>query len=359
MTDWTRIQSQTIDWLRFPMAIAVVMIHHGVILNPTATGPLRSICILFEEGICRLAVPFFFFVSGYLFYNKLGVWNWDIWKMKIKRRVRTLFLPYILWNVIAFLALWAYINTHGNPTGFCQHFINHGGFRIFWGVDGGLPLGVRDVPIDSPLWFIRDLMYYIIASPLLFLFIQWTKLFGLLAVCIVFCFIPGFVPEGFVFFFTGAWMQINQKNVVDLSSPRRKILYLLFGLLLAATFALHDVEYWGRVCKSLFIFVGVGASFCCIAQLIKREKIHVHPFMSRSGFFIYTSFEILILHEFAEPIVRAVLPSSGLFWPCLEFFLTPALAVGVCLGLLFLMEHLLPRTTSLLTGNRKMMLLYS
>jgi hypothetical protein len=35
-----------------------------------------------------------------------------------------------------------------------------------------------------------------------------------------------------------------------------------------------------------------------------------------------------------------------------EFFLTPALAVGICLGLLFLMERLIPRTTALLTGNR-------
>ena len=352
LTDWTKTQSQAIDWLRFPMAVAVVMIHHGVTLIQTATDPLRSLCILFEEGICRLAVPFFFFSSGYLFYNRLQDWDWGIWTTKIKRRVRTLLLPYIFWNIIAFFVIWTYTNIQGNPIGINQYFHNSGGFRIFWGVNGGLPLGARDVPFDGPLWFVRDLMYYTLAAPVLFLFIRHTKVYGLLVICLAFIFVPGIIPEGFMFFVTGAWLQVNQKNVVELLFPIRKTLYLLSALFFAFTYAFYGNEYWGRLFKSIFMFVGIGASFCGAAQLIKQECIHVHPFLSHSGFFIYTSFEILILHDIAQPIIGAILPNSGSFWPCLEFFLTPTLAVGLCLGLFFLMERILPKTTAILTGGR-------
>ena len=358
-TDWEKLQSETIDWLRFPMAVAVVMIHHGVTLMPTATGPLQSICILFEEGVCRLAVPFFFFSSGFLFFNRLQEWDWGIWTTKVKRRVHTLLLPYILWNIIAFFVFWIYTNIQGNPTSIYQFFHNSGGLRIFWGVNGGFPLGVRDVPFDSPLWFVRDLMYYTLAAPVLFYFIRQTKIYGLLLICLAFYFVPGIIPEGFMFFITGAWFQVNQKNMVELLFPIRKPLYLFSAVFLAATYAFHGEDYWGRLCKSIFMFVGIGTSFCSTAHLIMQESIHIHPFLSHSSFFIYTSFEILILHDIAQPLTGAILPNSGSFWPCLEFFLTPALAVGLCLGLFFLLERLLPRATAILTGGRMIKPSYS
>lgn len=352
-TDWAKIQSQTIDWLRFPMAVAVVMLHHGVTLIPTATDPLRSVCILFEEGICRLAVPCFFFISGYLFFSKLQDWNWDIWKTKIKRRVHSLLIPYILWNIIAFLAFWAYGYSQGNGLAFHQQFLKYGGIRMFWGIDGGLPLGIRSSPIDGPLWFIRDLMYYTIATPLVYCFIRWTRVYGLLALGLVFLFIPGIVPEGFMFFVTGAWLQLNQKNIVQLLWPRRNLLFLLATALLAATYAFYSLDYWGRFAKALFLFIGIGASFCGIAQLLDRSSIQVRPFLAQSSFFIFTTHEILILHQFAQPLVRVCLPSHGQFWPCVEFFLTPAVAIVICLGLLFLLQKALPRTTAILTGDRQ------
>lgn len=358
-TDWSILQPQVIDWLRFPMAVAVVMIHHGADLITSASEPLRSICILFEEGICRLAVPFFFFTSGYLFYNKLQDWDWSIWKTKIMRRVHTLLIPYILWNIIAFLAFWAFTNMHGSSIGFYSYFLDSGGFKMFWGVKGNLPISVRDVPIDKPLWFVRDLVYFILASPLLYFLIRRTRICGLLVLALTFLFVPGIIPEGFVFFFIGAWLQINNKNVVEMLHPQRKLLYLISVCFLAATYAFHGVEYWGRFSKAFFMLAGVGASFCGAAQLIERDRVHVRPFLSHSSFFIYTSFEILILHSIASPLVNTFLPTGGEFWSCLEFFLTPAVTVGLCLALLFIMEHVIPCTTSILTGNRKIKPIYS
>ena len=351
--DWTKLQSQVIDWLRFPMAVAVVVLHHGTRLIQEATGPQKALCILFQEGICRLAVPCFFFISSYLFFSKLQQWDWGVWKSKIQRRAKTLLLPYILWNLIAFLAYWVYSAIHGDAFGLQQFYTQNGGIRMFWATNGGLPLGVHATPIDGPLWFIRDLILFTLFTPLIFKYLQWARAYGLLVVVLFFLLVPGYIPEGFVFYLTGAWLQLKHKNVVELVWQQRKLFYIIALALLAGMYFVFDNEYWRRFLKVFFLFVGIGASFCGTAALILQGKFQVRPFLTRSSFFLFATHEILILHDIAQPLVDSILPSSGWFWPCVEFFLVPALATGICLGLLWLMEHLIPRTTGLLTGNRQ------
>jgi len=358
-TNWKELQSKAIDALRFPMAVAVVMLHHGVTLMEGATGPLRVSLIIFQEGLCRLAVPCFFFISGYLFFNKLQDWSWGEWTRKIKNRGSTLLVPYLLWNLIAFFAYWGFARLQGNGISLHQHFLNNGGLRLFWGVNGDLPLGVRSAPCDQPLWFIRDLMLFTLFTPLIHLFLRWIKGFGALAIAVFFLIVPGIIPEGFVFYITGSAFQLQRKNVAETLWPRRTAFYLLSAAFLVALFILFDNEYWRRLVKNAFLFCGIAAAFCATSQLLQRDRIRIHPFLARSSFFIFATHEILILHDFARPLVNAVLPNSGAFWPCLEFFLTPAMAVGICLGLLFLMERLIPRTTALLTGSRKIKPSYS
>lgn len=109
-----KIDSKTIDLLRFPLAVFVVLIH----TNPTlelkalneATFPLLSgtgiynlIEISLKSVITVIAVPVFFIISGYLFFQKLNIWNWDTYKIKIRTRMRTLFIPYICWIALSFM----------------------------------------------------------------------------------------------------------------------------------------------------------------------------------------------------------------------------------------------------------------
>ena len=357
--NWAEIQSKSIDMLRFPMAVAVVVLHYSIPQMEDATGPLRSLCIIFQEGLCRLAVPCFFFISGYLFFNKLQEWSWSEWTRKIKSRGKTLLVPYLLWNLIAFFAYWVYARTQGDGLSLQQHFQNNGGLRLFWGTNGDIPLGVRSAPCDQPLWFIRDLMLFTLLTPLIHLFLRWTKGLGVLAVVAFFLAVPGIIPEGFAFYITGSAFMINRKNIVERLWPRRMVFYILSAALLIILYFLFDFAYWGRLVKNTFLFCGLAASFCVTAQLLRQERIHIIPFLVRSSFFIFASHEILILHQFARPLVEAILPADGAFWPCLGYFLAPAIAVGICLGLLFMMEHLLPRSTSLLTGNRQIKTSYS
>lgn len=350
-SDWSKIQSQSIDLLRFPMAVAVVMLHYGTTLIIDATGSLKALCIFFQEGVCRLAVPCFFFISGYLFFQQLQKWDWTVWKKKINRRIRTLFIPYILWNLVAMIACWLYYLAHGNDISLAEYFLNIGGLRLFWSTNGGIPISVRGLPLDGPLWFIRDLMYFTIISPLLYWFLKETKQYGIAILCLVFLNVPGIIPEGFIFFLIGAFLQLNNKNISEWLWPLRCYLYFFAFLFLITLCFFHDSVYLGRVLKNYFFFAGIGSAFCLSAGFLLDGKKTVRPFLARSGFFIFSSHEILILRQLAVPIVLCMLPMNGQVWSCIRFFLTPAITVLICLVLYYVMENLLPKTTSILTGR--------
>ena len=352
-TDWGRLQSLAIDRLRFPMAYFVVVLHYCTTVFTDATGSAKILYVIFQEGICRLAVPCFFLISGYLFYNNLQDWSWDEWRRKMKSRARTLLLPYMLWNIIALLVFWAYDNLHGSPVGFFQQFQNYGGIRVFWGTNGGVPVGSSVAPIDGPLWFIRDLIYFVLLSPLIYQFIKWTKLYGILAICILFLTVRRVVPEGMVFFMIGAYLQLSKKNIVQIVWPKRWWLSILAVLFLSATCLLENQsDYWGRFVKCFFIICGIAASFCFASWSSGKEKVRLNRSLLLGSFFIFAAHDILILRKVACPLVKIMIPTDALWGNIIALFLTPALTVVICLGILFLLQKILPRTADVLTGNR-------
>ena len=89
--------SKVIDSLRFPMAVLVVLIHSYM----TGVGLVGK---LLYDVITRVAVPTFFLISGFLFYKRLEQWKWDVWKIKVKKRVWTLVVPYFVW--ISLRVVW-------------------------------------------------------------------------------------------------------------------------------------------------------------------------------------------------------------------------------------------------------------
>ena len=361
-TDWNKLQSMAIDWLRFPMAVLVVMLHYSKTIIEQADGTLHFLCIFFQEGICRLAVPCFFFISGFLFFSKLeGKWDWSIWKDKLAKRAKTLLLPYLLWNIIAFFAFWIYERTNGNVSSLTQAITENGGVRMFWSVTGGLPIGSQAYPVNGPLWFIRDLVFYIIVTPLVFMFIKWTRLYGILALCLLHLTVNRLVPEGFLFFSTGAWFRLSRKNIVESLAPGKISFYIiailsLVGLILIQYYT--DSDPWKKIVKFIFLTSGIATSFCGVARLLDAGKTRVIPFLAGSSFFIFASHEVLILQNISTPVIKALLP-DGITWDLIAFFAVPALTVAICIGLLFLMQRILPRTTAILTGGRRVGVAYN
>ncbi|MBR0500105.1 MAG: acyltransferase [Bacteroidales bacterium] len=341
------IHSRAIDFLRFPMAALVVLLHTAA-LGVGSTHPVYStLCIVLGRGICRVAVPCFFLISGFLFFSQLeDKWNTDVWIGKIKKRIKTLLIPYLLWNIIAALAIWGYrwgfARMHGEtyPT-LLDHIIQA---RGLWDSSGGLPF-------DGPLWFIRHLIIFVLAAPLVWLFIKYLRIWGLLALTLVFIVI-GHIPEGVVFFAAGAWFRIEKKNMLNEFDRLKYIMTALAVLsLVALTLTFRSQPGLYRIFSSVFVISGTSVFFLLAGKLVEKG-VMLPPLLVHSGFFIFAAHNILILHDFSHWIILHMLPFQGEWMECVDLFLRPSIAIIICLLLYKVMGLITPRALSLLTGGR-------
>ena len=113
IVDRKRMRSQTLDLLRFPLAVVVLLIHtfgvEGLGVNGRAFEPEQyPLFVVVRDAIEAFlggqSVPVYFFISGYVFF--LGVeWTRATYARKLKNRLHTLLIPYVLWNTIALMLL--------------------------------------------------------------------------------------------------------------------------------------------------------------------------------------------------------------------------------------------------------------
>lgn len=345
--DYSRptVLSRTIDYLRFPMAVLVVLLHTAALGVGSSHPVYSTLCIAFGRGICRVAVPCFFMISGHLFFSKLeDQWDTHIWLDKLKKRVRTLLIPYLLWNSIAGLAIWGYhwlfARMHGETYP-----------SLLDSIVQAQGLWDANLPFDGPIWFIRYLMFFVILAPLFWLFIKYLHGWGVLALMLVFITV-GFIPEGVVFFAAGAWFRLEKKNMLDVFDRWKYgeiILALLMLVILTLSFRNHPVLY--RISSSVFILSGTAVFFLLAGMHVKKGG-QIHPLLVHSSFFVFAAHEILILHDFSHWIILHALPFQGEWVECVDLFLRPTIAVAICLLLYRAMERFTPKTLSLLTGGR-------
>lgn len=143
------LQSQVIDWLRFPLAVAVVFIHSlGTLplddVSVMQADPLSGMSlynwlrIFGSHVVTHIAVPTFFVISGFLFFRNMQRWDVRAYRKKLKSRFRSLLVPYLCWNALAFLwivvlKLAAFV-VKGKPLSNILLFLQeHGGiWGLFW-----------------------------------------------------------------------------------------------------------------------------------------------------------------------------------------------------------------------------------
>lgn len=238
------VLSKTITFLRFPLIVAVVIIHTnladvmigGSLLVNGSDFPVYNVLrhVLTNE-LARIAVPLSYFISGFLFFYRTEFTKTTYLK-KIGKRLRTLMLPYIIWNLMVILLnLIAQTFMPSMISGRNELVVDYSlmdWLNIFWNHKG------TGCPICFQFWFIRDLMVVMLLSPVVYILIRYMKLWGIAILGVLWCFdiwfdIISFSSSSFFFFSWGAWFSINKRNfVANLKSLRIPftLLYILFIL---------------------------------------------------------------------------------------------------------------------------------
>lgn len=357
------LESQTIDFLRFPMIIGVLFIHSGlgnvmidghVLVNQSDYPLFTSISCLFSQILGSLAVPFFFFISG-LFFFMNPVVDFDSWINKIKKRIRTLFVPYVVWNLI-YLLLY-FLGEKMVPQFFSGRNqlvseLSLGGFlSCFWNYSDGRP-------IDFPLWFIRDLMVVNLFSYLIFKLIKRFRIYYILLIGFIwmadFEFLPLAVRSGtvsFFFFSLGAYFSINRYSLLEKLKP-----YLFWSVLLYIPIVIVLLVFctsgnrWISFIHDCGIIVGMTAAFAVSRYFVKIKGKSSYRFFSKSTFFIF-AFHALPLTFMLKLGCKCFTDYTDLSLIAI-YVISPTVVLLLGLWLYYLITTYFKPLSAILTGGR-------
>ncbi len=346
---------RVLDLLKFPLAVLVVILH-GHITETTVgetlyvydniTVPLYSnISYLISEIIGFLALPTFFVISGYLFFkglrNNEGCYNAELFVQKLKRRSKTLLVPYFLWNTIYLLLFLlgqaAFPELFSGSKMLIRDYKVIDFLNAFW-------RGGGNGPICAQLWFIRDLIIMIILSPIIFFCFRYIKtlpiiLFGIL--WLVFGYTVSFEAWSFksaFFFYGGGYFAFNNWSILDRMGKHKKMFFLCYLVLIITTMFCYNIDSLSCVVpysSKVALLFGVPVVFCLGDMVVCKYSGKgnlTNSFLSSSNFFIF-GYHLLPLYLIIKLLLKLLSPQSD--WSIL-FVYTVSPIVTILLGLLIL-----------------------
>lgn len=350
-------QSTLIKAMRFPLICLVVWAHSiapnmkPMELSFDGWNVYHFVSELISCNLCKIAVCWFFVFAGYFFFLNVpeeGIsWNWL--KDKWKRRVFTLLIPFVTWNILAvFIPLIkAFLFTKlGIPQSDVEGeyaLFNNG--ILYWFITG---------PADFPLWFMRDLLILCLLTPVIYVVFKHTPRYvGIIVLTILFL-LP-FEPDvfrwrGFFFFSLGAFLSIQRINMLSIC---RKVkwpaaIVAIILLLLSTFFNAVPAHKW--LLRAFFPF-GIITFMNIFDHLIDNEKVRTRlEKLSAAVFFIYASHAIYIMPWTNGLFKRLINDTLGGAW--IRWFFFPIVVLLICLGLYYLLRSIMPLTLAFICGGR-------
>ncbi|MDO5523431.1 MAG: acyltransferase [Bacteroidia bacterium] len=353
-TDIDKHQSDVINAMRFPLIVLVLYMH----IVPLDSFPVEIgfsgmhlynfLAEFISHNVGRLAVPCFFLFSGYFYFRKMGAWSSGFYLLQQKKRVVSLIIPYILWNLLNILVVLAKgyaMNIAGLDGSGDINFIRQTPF-----------LELMVMPINLPLWYLRDLICMTFFAPLFYYLFNYTKIWGLLAILILYLTtweLPfrGFSMTAIFYFGLGAFWGINKKNMLE---SARKIKYpaLIFGLALALVATFLSTTVYHEYLIRWFAPLGVASAFIITDFIVRKQKIReVFLKYSPAVFFIYAVHELYLKNWVKGAFYRTPLSESG-WGMVLGYIVMPLILLAICLALYFILKKLWPRALNVLSGGR-------
>lgn len=148
--------------------------------------------LIFSSILATTAVPLFFFIAGFLFFYKLKNFGFNEYKSNSYKRIKSLLIPYIIWNFIVIIIFYLKDLYFPQFTSGKYELMQNLSFKelllCFWNFDDS------SLPKCYQFWFIRDLMVvFFCLSPVIYWCIKKLKIFFVLLLGINWCFLKLFL----------------------------------------------------------------------------------------------------------------------------------------------------------------------
>ena len=348
-------QSELIKTMRFPLMILVLFEHSvrdysaPMMWSLDSANVFHFITEMISHFLCPIAVSWFFFFSGFLYYYHLGDaqfgWRWA--RAKWKRRVHSVLIPYLFWNLLT-VGMVLLVTFLFGKIGITINSDQMVGVRegpLFWFFTG---------PINYPLWYLRDLVVMSFLAPIFYYPVKnypWHTLAVLLILYIFSFKIKFFLFPTFSLFGIGAWFSIRRDNLIDFCQRVKYPAAVLAVILLFVATALYNKRELDDFFRLLFLPFGMVTFLNVCNKLFDRPDYRERMTkMTETVFFTYAAHEIYILGWTKGLFLRLFGETLPARW--ISYLFVPVVTLAVCLGLFYLIKYLMPRTLAFACGWR-------
>lgn len=363
--------STKIKILSFFLIIMIVYIHSSnlyltIVDIPSTTDKVYTnfinlfIQLFISEGIARSAVPLFFIFSGYLFFININKYDsfHDLFFYKIRHRLKTIVVPYIVWSLFGLFILFIFQNMH-----FIKNYLTN---------NDVMPLlkemsfhkilyRISFRPIPFQLWFLRDLIFMNLLSPLIYYQIKnylslsyiILPLLALIWLLDIQLYLVSNVA--FLFFYIGSVISLIYISNIQINKPALYILTLIWIILLTVTTLL--IIYYKS--DNLFILQRAAVFIGVIVIWFLYDRIPIDRLMKYQNLSAYT-FVIFVAHEPALSICKSLSINLILknfnhynsYSFLIIYLILPIFIIYMTVSFGYYLKNNLPQFYILMTGNR-------
>lgn len=321
--------------------IMVVRIHAYYSTYPGVSSLDVFIFNFISGGYRGFAVPTFFCISGYLFARNIT--QVSDCRPKLKRKIKTLVIPYILWNLI-FAMYYVAMDIIPGISQFNNHpdAVTHLFHEPL--VDALSDLFIK--PFAYQLWFLRDLIAMFVFAPLLWWIANkrwWIAL--ILSICIV----PLHTHQ--IYFWMGIIIATQQWDISSWRHPwwittASIIFYLIY-------------DTYRSLGNEVPKFVSVIMAFCGMYALwTTYDAISKGKCYSSSGLWKHICGYSFFLYCFHEPALQILKKSFPVIFGhdnitlVILYFVIVWLLVAIGILVAKTLEKIAPRVYHILSGGR-------
>lgn len=323
--------SKAFNILRMPLALLVVFIH--IDSNPLplsafsqdTEGLIYNNIKLIVIQIANLAVPCFYIISAYLLMYKN-----DGYTTMLKKKIRSLLLPYLIWNILA--AIYIKLTQGNDLFSFYNLFIR---------------------PANFPLWFLRDLIILTILSPVFRLLINQLKQISLLFFIVLYLIdaqeyllLSPSANTSTFFFFLGSYCGILKYNFI---SSTKKVIMLT---IITAIMYIVSIIFYNNahgIIQKIWLLAGSFSLITIVSYCIKFISFPDFLFkLSTCSYFIYLSHKLGFTFIAKYPF--SWLPQNELVLVA-RFLISPLFTVLLCYLTYQICNKYFQRPFLLLTGK--------
>ncbi|MDR2010185.1 MAG: acyltransferase [Bacteroidales bacterium] len=295
------------DKIKILSAIAILFvlyIHSGFHADEIEGMKLNHYVQAMISGMLgRCAVPLFYMISGYLFFRNTN----SIYSVikKIKKRVRTLLIPYVI-SCVFFVVFYVIVEIIPDTSKFMNNTMmllfekdwKTITVSVFYNSGDGSPLAFH-------LWFLRDLIILVLLSPVWFLLFKYLKWSWIVAVFLLNYFSVSNFPVYALFWFGFGGAFANGNISAKCNHGKVISFVLLISFLIISFLQLFYANGIWEYIQIPVIMLGVIALWGVYNYIIPSTfTLQRHTWLSKiCGF----TFFIYLFHEPTLNIVRKLI----------------------------------------------------